>query len=170
MSEPTRRWYVIQCKPREDERASQHLGNQGYETWQPRLAREVVRQGRRVRVSDPLFPGYVFIRLCDVEDDWAPIRSTRGVARLVRFGLTPAVVPDAVMDAMAARLACDPSAPEALLVPGQKVRIEAGPFAGVEAVFAAHDGETRVIVLLKLLQQMQTLSLPLAQLTPLSPE
>ena len=167
MSVNARRWYVIQCKPREDDRAAQHLGNQGFEIWRPQLQREAVKQGRRVVVSEPLFPGYVFIRLSEVEDNWAPIRSTRGVARLVRFGLVPAVVPDAVMDDIASRLALVDAPPEALFAPGQKVRIETGPFAGLEAVFAAHDGTERVIVLLKLLQQMQTLSLPVESLSPL---
>lgn len=167
MTADPRRWYVIQCKPREEERADVNLRNQDFEVWRPTLRREVVRQGRRTSVSEPLFPGYLFIRLSAVDDNWAPIRSTRGVARLVRFGTTPAVVPDAVLDALAARLAMADAPSEPLLVPGQKVRIEAGPFAGLEAVFAEHDGALRVIVMLKLLQQMQTLSLPLDQLTPL---
>lgn len=164
MHQDGRRWYVIQCKPREDARAMENLRNQSYEAFQPLLPREQVRQGRRQLVSEPLFPGYVFVRLSDVDDNWAPLRSTRGVARLVRFGGVPAVLPDAVMDLILARLAQDGVTPRAVHEPGQTVQIASGPFAGVSAVFAAYDGEARAIVMLRLLQQMQTVSLPLDQI------
>lgn len=164
MNQDGRRWYVIQCKPREDGRALENLRNQSYEAFQPLLPREQVRRGRRQLVSEPLFPGYVFVRLSDVDDNWAPLRSTRGVARLVRFGGVPAVLPDAVMDMILARLAQAREAPHALYEPGQPVQIASGPFAGVSAVFAAYDGEARAIIMLRLLQQMQTVSLPVEQI------
>ena len=164
MHQDGRRWYVIQCKPREDARAMEHLRNQSYEAFQPLLPREQVRQGRRQLVSEPLFPGYVFVRLSDVDDNWAPLRSTRGVARLVRFGGVPAVLPDTVMELILARLEAVAATPRTLHESGQTVQIASGPFAGVSAVFSAYDGEARAIVMLRLLQQMQTVSLPLDQI------
>lgn len=164
MSQEVRRWYVIQCKPREDARALRNLENQSYEVYQPLLTREVVRAGLRQTTQEALFPGYLFIRLSDAADNWAPLRSTRGVARLVCFGMTPAVVPDEVVATVAAYLRDEIDAGTALFRPGQAVSIVSGPFAGLDAVFSAHDGNSRVIVLLKVLQQTQTLSLPLDQI------
>lgn len=55
------RWYVVHCKPREDERALEHLSRQGYECYRPVRTVERLRHGRRQVVKEALFPGYLFI-------------------------------------------------------------------------------------------------------------
>ncbi len=160
-----RRWYLLQCKPREVFRAVEHLGNQGYDAFAPTLSREAVRRGKRETVKEPLFPHYCFVLLSDIADNWAPIRSTRGVTKLVRFGDMPLAVPDAVVTALQAReaaLQAGDAAPQALFEPGQPVTISAGPLAGLTAVFEARDGDERVILLLKLLHQQQRVHLPVS--------
>jgi len=166
----TRRWYLLQCKPREVFRAAEHLANQGYVAFVPTLSREAIRRGRRETVVEPLFPHYLFVHLSDLADNWAPIRSTRGVTKLVRFGDLPLAVPEAVVAALQAREAAEqaPGAtPEALFEPGQRVRINDGPLAGLEAVFSARDGDERVILLLTLLHQQQSVRVPVSQVQAL---
>jgi transcriptional antiterminator RfaH len=41
--------------------------------------------------------------------------------------------------------------PQALFVPGQRVRLVEPPFSGLEAVYQMVDGESRVMVLIELL-------------------
>ncbi|HSA40732.1 MAG TPA: transcription termination/antitermination NusG family protein, partial [Mycobacterium sp.] len=48
--------------------------------------------GRIQKVEESLFPGYLFIQL-DAQSNWAPLRSTRGVSRLVVFSGYPLPVP-----------------------------------------------------------------------------
>ena len=88
------------------------------------------------------------------------IGSTRGVRSLVRFGGAPCVVPGhLVYDLMAH---CDSDALREQLsdapLTGEKVLIEQGPFAGLEAIYVEADGETRAILLLTLLQKETTTS------------
>ena len=45
-----------------------------------------------------LFPGYLFIHLDKKQENWSPIRSTKGVLNFVRFGLNYAQVPDTVIE------------------------------------------------------------------------
>lgn len=160
-----RRWYVLQCKPREVFRAVEQLANQDYEAFAPSFRREAIRKGKREVVVEPLFPHYCFVRLSDIADNWAPIRSTRGVSKLLRFGDLPLAVPDAIVTALQAREAAldNPHAqPKALFMPGQTVTITEGPLAGLSAVFDARDGDERVILLLKLLHQQQRVHLPIS--------
>lgn len=160
-----RQWYVLQCKPREVFRAVEQLANQGYEAFAPSFRREAVRQGKREIVVDPLFPHYCFICLSDVADNWAPIRSTRGVSKLVRFGDLPLALPDGLVEALQVResaLNSPQAQAEALFTPGQTVTITDGPLAGLAAVFDARDGDERVILLLKLLHQQQRVHLPIS--------
>ncbi len=153
-------WYLIQCKPRECFRAMEHLQNQAFEAFLPTLSREVLRRGKRETVLEPLFPHYLFVRLSDVADNWAPLRSTRGVARVVRFGDTPLSVPDNIVSALQEPV---PTQPQALFEAGDKVQITEGALSGLEAIFAATDGDERVVLLIKLLHQQQTVRVPLSQ-------
>ena len=73
------RWYVVQSKPGQAERAAQELQNQGFEVFCPTIKVERVRSGKRMEKIEPLFPGYVFIELSELTSNWRPIRSTRGV-------------------------------------------------------------------------------------------
>ena len=57
-------WYLIQCKPRQDERAEQNLRNQSFNCYRPLRRAQQVKRGRQVEVSESLFPGYLFVRLC----------------------------------------------------------------------------------------------------------
>ena len=82
------------------------------------------------------------------------MRSTRGVVGLVRFGGQPAVVPDAVMDALRQREDAASGMHQdnrPLFSAGDAVKLVDGPLAGMEGVFTEQDGDKRVIVLLELL-------------------
>lgn len=166
-SEASRRWYVLQCKPRECERAVEQLANQGYQGFVPTIRREILRRGKRTVVVEPLFPHYIFVQLCAKHDNWAPIRSTRGVAKVLRFGELPLAVPDAIVEALQARETRQDAGsenPTALFAIDQKVLINEGPLAGLDAVVAARDGTERVVLLLKLLHQEQRVSMPIQSL------
>jgi len=93
-------WYAIHTKPRQEEHAAVHLRRQEFEIYLPRI-----KQARRFRqrwrdMIEPLFPRYLFIRLDLGNDNVAPIRSTRGVSKLVSFNGLPATVPEPLIDAL----------------------------------------------------------------------
>jgi len=162
---PDYSWYVVQTKPGQTQRAAQELENQGYEIFLPRIEVEKQQRGKRVRIIEPLFPGYVFIELSKLSSNWRPIRSTRGVSRLISFGDNPAIVPD---DAIELLRANSHRKTEQTLTPNQAVHINEGPFRHLCAVFVEYDGEQRAFLLLKLLGQWQKLSLPLEAIHPLT--
>lgn len=155
------RWYVIQCKPREERRAVENLERQGFTCYLPTIVVETQKHGARCDVPQPLFPGYVFIDLDEMSDNWHPIRSTRGVVRLVRFREYPVPISDEIISRIRERLAHDrPRIP--YLNPGERVRVTEGPFAEVEGIFVAPDGEERVVLLMNILNREQRLSFPAA--------
>lgn len=152
-------WYVIQCRPREELRALENLERQGLCCYLPMLSVEKLRHGALVDVREPLFPGYLFISLDELTDNWHPIRSTRGVIQLVRFREYPEPVAHEMIESIRQRLASDaPRIP--YLKPGERVRITQGPFSDVEAIFVANDGEERVVLLMNVLNREQRLSFP----------
>ncbi len=150
----TGNWYVIHSKPRQERKAEENLQTQGFKVYLPRLKRSIRRAGKWVKVIEPLFPRYLFIYLVMHEDDLSPIRSTRGVSRLLRFGDVPAKAPDSFIEALQSK-----ENPEAgCLVQGDerfeqgsKVAIVEGPLKGLKGLIQSDSGEERVILLLNLL-------------------
>jgi len=76
------RWYVIQIVPQLRKVAGVNLERQGYRYFFPRLATKVSSRGV-ILETQPLFKGYGFVQLDLDTDHWTPIRSTRGVLRML---------------------------------------------------------------------------------------
>jgi transcriptional antiterminator RfaH len=150
-------WYAVATKSRDEAIAKANLERQGYQVFLPIISLKKRRRGRWTPVTEPLFPGYLFVSLVLGADDPAPIRSTVGCIGLVRFGQTHTPVPSSLIDALrgTSEGAVDAPLP---FNQGDKVRLIAGPFAGIEAVFDMPRGEDRAQVFLELLGKMQRLT------------
>ena len=147
-------WYVIHTKPRNEARALENLQNQGFECFLPTMEVEKRVRQRVQTLVVPMFSRYLFIRLNDVNQNWAPIRSTLGVSKLVSFGPQPAKVPP---EFIAFLKEAPPETLERMFAPGDNVQVASGPLQGLEGKYIAHDGETRAFVMVDLLGQPQKL-------------
>ena len=153
-------WYLVHCKPRQDERAEENLLRQGYGCYRPQHRRERIVRGCRQTVVESLFPGYLFIQLA-ADANWAPLRSTRGVNRIVGFGSMPLPLDNSLIAHLQQRTA---TTAEPVFEVGDSVRITSGGFADLDAIFMAMDGEQRVILLLNMLNRQQRISMPLVSI------
>jgi len=159
-----KRWYLVHTKPGGENIAQANLSRQEYEVYLPRVVQPVRRAGRwRERIA-ALFPRYLFLRLNEGRQSLGPVRSSVGVAGIVRFGFSYAVVPDPIVSGLQARE--DPGTglhrmarPRSLL-PGDAVGISAGPFDGLQGIFEREAGADRVIVLLRLLGHEVSVRVP----------
>lgn len=142
-------------------RALENLVRQGYETYLPLMEVERLQRGKLLKKMEPLFPRYLFLHLEEGNDNWGPIRSTMGVAGLVRFGQAYAVVSDDVLEAVRVRTQ---DVKKALFTPGDSIRVVSGPLLGLEGVFDITDGEQRSFVLLEFMQKQQRVSVSTADL------
>jgi len=154
-------WFLLYCKPREEARGLTNLQNQGIEAFYPTISVEKVRKGVRNVKNEALFPNYLFVKLNPATANFNAIRSTRGIASFVRFGLEHAQVPNSVInrlqasvEAMQVQVGTD-NLPKA----GDKVVIEQGIYQGLEAIYQATDGLERSVLLIKMLEQQATLVL-----------
>ncbi|MEE1920261.1 transcription/translation regulatory transformer protein RfaH [Pseudomonas asiatica] len=155
-------WYLIQCKPRQDDRAEVNLLRQGYQLYRPKLMAKRHFKDQRKDCFQSLFPGYLFIRL-GLQNNWAPVTSTRGVAKIVRFGDYPLPVSDKLINEL--KLRQYEHAEEAPFSEGDKVRIKDGPFSDMEAIFVTSHGDERVVLLLNLLNRQQQIRVRRAAVT-----
>ena len=149
-------WYLVHTKPRQEKCALENLERQGFQCYMPTFSAEKLRRGAVLVADEPLFPRYVFIRLGlgQSAQSWAPIRSTRGVSRLVSFGSEPAKVSDGLIEAFRAQEAAAKGTYHPLFEPGERVRLTEAPFAEVEGIYQMADGDRRAMVLIELLSKL----------------
>lgn len=147
------RWYLAYTAPRRESLACEHLDRQGYETYLPLFGR-----------LEAMFPRYLFFRPASATQSIAPVRSTRGVQAVVRFGMLYARVTDELVDAIRqqeAQLQTVRPCAGSALHPGQKIRVKdsAAAFAGLEGL-VRFSAERRVVVLMELLGRQAPVSMP----------
>lgn len=161
-----RSWYLVVTKPQSEFKAQENLLRQGYETYFPLVQTARQRNGKNVKRTEAFFPRYLFIHLDKETDNWAPIRSTIGVAGMVRFGGMPAQVPNTLIDNLknneddfGLQLTQKKE-----LKQGDKVEIVDGPFEGYKAIYQKMKSTERVSVLLDIVGKNTQVTLSVHEL------
>jgi len=145
-------WYVVKTKSKQEDIAILNLENQNFDVYCPFALIS--------KKNVALFPGYIFIQLDKDSQNWAPIRSTKGVLNFIRFGLNYAKIPDNIIKFMKAN---ELNTLEKLkninkFKTGDKVQITDGVFKNCTAIFKSFKPNERVILLMNLLGQQQNIT------------
>jgi transcriptional antiterminator RfaH len=171
-------WYLAQTKPRKEEVALANLERQDYLVKLPRVASlrrlskravELPPGPQTLKATQVLFPGYIFFAPRHAEQSIAPVRSTVGITRVVRFGLEPARIGDRLLEDILKFVDQTERSPGGLLAhlnqifEGATVLVRAGPFSGLSGL-VSKVGSQRVMVLLEIMGKVQTLGFDLSQL------
>jgi len=152
-------WYLIHTKARQETTALTNLARQGYTCYLPKIAKEGKGSRKRTK-TEAMFPRYLFIQLetGNSGNNWMPIRSTRGVDKLVQFGETYPRVEDQLIHSLKERERDTPIQP--ILKKGDGVQILDGPFQDLDAIFYTDDSEHRVIILINFLLRQLPVKVP----------
>ena len=162
-------WYAVHTQPGKEAQALEHLERQGFESFLPRYLKRRSHARRVTMVPAPLFPRYLFVSFDPDQQRWRAIRSTRGVIGLVSNGDTPVPVPEAIVEEIGGRRDADGYVVLARhldLKRGMRIRIDAGPFQGTEAIFEAKRDDERVIALLSLMGREVVVQVPIRAVAP----
>jgi transcription antitermination factor NusG len=170
---------VVEHEPGRYDHADGALYRAGFERFRPlrrieeRVAVGVRRRGpcaqrtggykQWVRRDEPLFPGYVFVRLAR-RDDLGKLFSVRYVSSILSgAGDEPVEVPADVMLALFRRHEGRHAAgvsQKSPFVPGAPVKVASGPFQGVEGVYDGDAGVDAVTVLFDMMGAIRRVSIP----------
>lgn len=166
-------WYVVHTKPRQEFRAQENLKNQGFEVYLPTFRKEAIRGQSLECKSEPLFARYLFIQLDSVHSNWFPIRSTRGVHQMLRFGMhaDPVKVPNELLEVIKVQAESFGQQPKKIFETDEIVSIQEGPMKGLHGSFQEIqqqvNGEIRAMVLIELLGKLQKIQVPVSNLSKL---
>lgn len=148
-----RKWYVINTKPKNEDRAASNLISGGIETLAPKLKLKKYKNNRFVTVIEPMFPGYIFAKF-DPVDEFRLVKYTRGVKTIVHFGERIVPIHEDLIDFIKSRLENGVATIQRKpLLRGDKIVIKDGPFKGLTGIFEREmDGKERVTILLDAVQ------------------
>lgn len=137
-------WYALYTKPRNEKKVEEQLHKMGLEVFCPKVS--VVKQwsDRKKKVSQPLIPSYVFIKIKEQERDL--VFSVSGVVRYLFFLGKPAIIKESEINAMKETLNHDFKEVGVMdLEKGQKFTVEEGTFKGQEATFIEQKGSKIIL-------------------------
>lgn len=147
-----RRWFAVYTTCRHEKKVARHLEQREIEHFLPIYrTQHRWKDGSRVMLDLPLFPGYVFVRI-DARNR-VGVLEVPGVVSMIGTASHPAPLPDFDVDAL--RTGLDPmrAEPHPLLTIGQRVRIKTGALAGLEGIVIRKKSGFRIVLTLSLLMQ-----------------
>jgi transcription antitermination factor NusG len=121
-----------------------------------------------VVLSQPIFPGYLFVRSSLAYVERLEIMKAPGTVSLLGFTSGPVAVPDWQISSIRAALAA-PNPFEIIyrLVPGRRVRVVSGAVAGLEGVVTvAPDSGTWLVISVEILGRSVAIKLPSQEVKP----
>ena len=145
-------WYVVQTKPREEDRADSNLRSWNIETFNPKIRERRTHPytGMPIEVIKPLFPRYIFAKF-SLENSYHRVRFTRGVSDLVAFADGPAPVDDEIISIIRLRMGKDGFVKIGdPLYPGDQVVVKNSPLGNYVGIFEREVKDSdRVMILLQ---------------------
>lgn len=158
-------WYAAYIASCREKRVAEHLAAREIETFLPlyRSPRKW-KNGCRVELERPLFPGYVFFRI-DITER-VRVLEIPSVLSIVSRGCVPEAIHDDLIDTLRTSLHLRKVEPHPYLVVGEHVTICAGPFAGLSGVVLRNQNNLRVVITVNLIMRSVAVEVNIEDLAP----
>jgi transcription antitermination factor NusG len=137
-------WCVIMVRSNHEKRIAQALSDRGIDHFLPCYRSIRQWKDRRVTLDLPLFPGYVFVRICLNERLRA--LTVPNVFSFLGTGKSFSTVPEAEIDAIRRGVEHGKAEPHPHLTIGERVVVTQGPMCGIAGILVRQQSNARVVV------------------------
>lgn len=163
------RWYAVYTSSRHEKRIKEQLDGRSIESFLP-LYEAVHRwKDRRVRVSLPVFPGYLFVRIC-LPQHRLPVVAISGVVNLVGRPGCPTPIADHEIEALRiCSVGGHSMVPHPYLTAGGRVRVRNGPLTDMQGILVRQKGKARLVLSVKLIARSVAVEVDAGDVAPVSP-
>jgi transcription antitermination factor NusG len=167
MQHITQKWFAVYTAPCHEKRVAQQLSLREIDYFLPLYhVRRQWKDGSKVNLALPLFPGYIFVRIKRKER--VRVLEVPKVVSIVQgLNREPAPLPDSDIEVLRAGLQAVPAEPHPFLTVGQRARVRSGPLAGREGVLVRKKNSARLVITLDLIMQSIALEIDGDNLEPL---
>lgn len=152
-------WFALYTRPRHEFKAAAQLKDSGIEFFLPSVTKVKQWSDRKKKIEEPVLRGYIFVFA--TEDERVEALKLDPVIRCLFEHGRPAVIPEWQIDNLKNFLSkeSDFFVHEGL-IPGAKVTIKDGPFAGIVGTILTTGNEKSISVTLDLLNRSIVAQLP----------
>lgn len=159
-------WFAAYTAPRHEKAVARHLIGRHIESFLPLYTSiRRWRNGCRLPIEKPLFPGYIFVHIARTES--VKVLQVPGVVSIVSAGREPLALPGPEIESLRAALPVCRFEPHPYLVVGDRVRITSGSLQGIIGVLVRKKSNLRVVLTLDLIQQSVAVEIDAEQIEPL---
>mgnify|MGYP000020508803 CR=1 FL=1 len=142
-------WYAVYVRSRHEKKVYHLFEEKGMESSLPLIKTTRQWSDRKKKVEVPLFRGYVFVKI-DINKDKLNILKTDGVVKFIGIKKKPSRIPDEEIhwiDMMVVE--SDTIKNEKEIPVGQKIRVSAGPFKGLEGIVTRAGNQSRLVIVIE---------------------
>jgi transcription antitermination factor NusG len=159
--EPGSSWFAVYTTSRHEKRVAEHFSRREIEHFLPLYqAERKWKDGSKVTLNLPLFPGYIFVHIPRAER--VRVLNVPGALSVVGgTGREPAPVPDEAIEALRRGVERHQVEPHSLLMVGRRARIRCGAFAGMDGIVVKKKTGYRVVLTLE--QVMQSIAVEIGE-------
>ena len=147
-----RRWFATFTLPQNEKSVLKQLDLREVESFLPTYETVRVWKNRqRKKVTLPLFPTYLFVRIS--REERSRVLQCPGVLHIVGNSREPLPLPDAEVELLRSDLGRHALEPFRDLVIGERVRIRHGVMKGVEGTLVRRSGGHRFVLTIEMINQ-----------------
>jgi transcription antitermination factor NusG len=152
------RWYALYVRSRFEKKIDNALQEKRIECFLPMITEIHKWSDRKVRISKLLFQGYIFIRT-DLHDQFDILEIPGAVYFVGIHGKLSQIPEEQINWLKILMLHPEVIHQENTLMVGERVRVIAGPFAGMEGTVVRVKGSTRLAISIDAIQQFVTIDI-----------
>ncbi len=153
-----KRWYVLHTYSGYEENVARNLRqriesmdmqDKIFEVLVPTETKIKIKSGKRVKVREKIFPGYVLVNMIVTDDSWYVVRNTPNVTGFVGTGTTPTPISDEEIEVLQKRMGIEEPKYKIDVTVGTPVRVIDGPFKDMEGKIEEIDemrGKVKVLL------------------------
>lgn len=175
MEHPRAKWYIIHTYSGHENKVALTLKQRAetkgfldkiFKLFIPTQQKVVISEGKKRKVNEKLFPGYIYINMLLDEDSWKIVRGTQGVTGFVGTGTTPTPLPESEVAALMKYVVTETPKFEMKFMEGDSVKILEGPFADkIGTISEVNHDQGKVKVTVSFFGTEVPLELDFAQIT-----
>lgn len=147
-------WFAVHTRSKCEKKVTSQLDDLQIKCFLPIVKEIRTWSDRRKIIDQPLFPGYVFVRIPSEDRVRVSVLRTSGVVGFVGVQGQGIPIPDLEIENIQTLLSSKiPFEPYPFLCVGQKVRIRGGFLDGIEGILAAKNSDRSVVISIDLIQR-----------------
>jgi transcription antitermination factor NusG len=160
-------WYAVSTRSRQEKVAASMLENLEVGHFLPLIDEERQWSDRKQKVSLPLFPGYMFVRITRSNELLLRVLKVPGIVNFIGNQSGPLAIPESEIESIRTALChgfgCSP---HPFLKTGDRVRVVRGALAGIEGSLIRCGVQSKIVISVEMIQRSVSISVTGSDVEP----